>query len=216
MKICASLLAANHAFIGQSLEECEKAGINIFHFDVSDGHYTKYIMFGPQIINDLRSVSQAYFDVHLYNHNVESILETFLETSANRISLQYATGKDNLDYYINMVRSNKTDVSVTFTPTEDYQLIIKQVEKLDAVNLLAVNPGIGGQVMQLEVLKKVEKVASYIANNNLKTIVSVDGGVSTETIKWVKDAGADIAIAGSAIFQGSIKENIKILKKIIE
>ncbi len=188
MKICASLLAANHAFIGQSLEECEKAGINIFHFDVSDGHYTKYIMFGPQIINDLRSVSQAYFDVHLYNHNVESILETFLETSANRISLQYATGKDNLDYYINMVRSNKTDVSVTFTPTEDYQLIIKQVEK----------------------------VASYIANNNLKTIVSVDGGVSTETIKWVKDAGADIAIAGSAIFQGSIKENIKILKKIIE
>ncbi|MFA5513888.1 MAG: hypothetical protein WDA17_03085 [Sphaerochaetaceae bacterium] len=216
MKLCASLLAANHAFIGQSLERCEKEGIGIFHFDVSDGHYTKYIMFGPQLIDNLRSISNSYFDVHLNNYNVEPILETFLETTANRISLQYATSKEQLDYLINKIRLKERDVSVSFTPLEGFETIIKHVEKLDAVNLLAVNAGIGGQSIQKEVLKKVEKVASFIANNNLKTIVSVDGGINKDTIKWVKDAGADLAIVGSGIFCGSIKDNIRTLKKMIE
>jgi ribulose-phosphate 3-epimerase len=216
MKLCASLLAANHAFIGQSLERCEKEGIGIFHFDVSDGHYTKYIMFGSQLIDNLRSISNSYFDVHLNNYNVEPILETFLETTVNRISLQYATSKEQLDYLINKIRLKERDVSISFTPLEGFETIIKHVEKLDAVNLLAVNAGIGGQSIQKEVLKKVEKVASFIANNNLKTIVSVDGGINKDTIKWVKDAGADLAIVGSGIFCGSIKDNIRTLKKMIE
>lgn len=216
MKLCASLLAANHAFIGDSLSACEKEGIKVFHFDVSDGHYTKYIMFGPQLIDNLRSVSNAYFDVHLNTYNVEAILETFLETSVNRISLQYETSKEELDYLIGIIRANKRDVSLTFTGLEEYETIVPHVEKSDAVNLLAVNPGIGGQSFQKKVLTKIEKIASFIAINNLKTIISVDGGINKETIKDVKDAGANLAIVGSGIFCGSIKENIKNLRLIIE
>jgi len=216
MNLCASLLAANHAFIGDSLSRCEKEGIKFFHFDVSDGHYTKYIMFGPQLIDDLRSVSNAYFDVHLNTYNVEAILKTFLETSVNRISLQHETTKEQLDYLIGKIRAEKRDVSITFTGLEEYETIVPHVEKSDAVNLLAVNPGIGGQIFQKEVLKKIEKIAAYIANHNLKTIISVDGGINKETIKDVKDAGANLAIVGSGIFCGSIEENIKNLRSIIE
>lgn len=99
---------------------------------------------------------------------------------------------------------------------EEYATIVPHVEKSDAINLLAVNPGIGGQVFQTKVLKKIEKIASYIANHNLKTIISVDGGINKETIKGVKDAGANLAIVGSGIFCGPIKENIKNLRLIIE
>jgi ribulose-phosphate 3-epimerase len=216
MKICASLLASNHAFIGQSVETCERAGIDLFHFDVSDGHYTKYIMFGPQIIDDLRGVSNSYFDVHLYNYNVGPILETFLETSANRISLQYETAYDQLDTYIELIRAHKRDVSLTLTLLEDLTTVVEQIEKVDVVNLLAVNPGIGGQAMQRAVLKKIEAFSSYIALNNLPTAISVDGGINIDNIRLIKDAGADIAIVGSGIFQGSIEDNIALLQKQIE
>jgi ribulose-phosphate 3-epimerase len=215
IELCASVLAANHAYIARDLLEAERCGIRTFHFDVSDGHYAKYLLFGSQLITDVRSLSNAYFDVHLAVFNMSSILETFLPTGADRINLQYESADAPLERLIDRVHEYGRDVCLTFTPETPYREIEPYFDKVEAVNLLAVNPGIGGQQFNTRVLDKVSSSASYISSHHLNTQLSVDGGVNKETIRSVMTAGADMAIVGSGIFCGSIEQNITELLEII-
>jgi len=215
MELCASLLAANHAYIARDLLEAERCGISSFHFDVSDGHYTKYLLFGSQLITDLRTVTKSYFDVHLAVHNMESILSMFLQTDADRLNLQFETAGEALHRMIDTVHEQGRDVCLTFVPDNPYALIEPMLERVEAVNILAVNPGIGGQPFNAAVLRKVEQSADFISRHGLRTKISVDGGVNKDTIRSVKAAGADIAIIGSGIFCGSIEENVGLLQSLI-
>lgn len=215
VRLCASLLAANHAFLAKEMLEAERCGIDYFHFDVSDGHYAKYLLFGNQVVSQLRELTTSYFDVHLAVHNLESILETFLDSGASLINLQYDTAKEKMERLIKRVEEAHLEASITFTPENGFEEIEPLLGRTKSVNLLAVNPGIGGQQLNAVVLKKAERCANYIAQNNLSTTISVDGGINRETIRSVVSTGADIAIIGSGIFCGSIEKNIEELRSLI-
>ncbi len=215
MKLCASVLAADHAYLARDLLEAERCGIDFFHFDVSDGHFAPYLLFGSQLISDIRKVSSSYFDVHLAVYNMQAILETFLSVGADKINLQYESVERPLEEMIETIRRSGSDASLTFTPQTSYDDIEPWLEAADAVNLLAVNPGIGGQEFSTVVLHKIEHCSEYISLNGLDTVLSVDGGINTQTIKSVQDAGAHVAIVGSGIFCGSIEQNIRELEHII-
>ena len=215
IELCASLLAANHAYIARDMQEAERCGITTFHFDVCDGHYTKYLLFGNQLVSDLRAISDSYFDVHLAVYNMQSILETFLPTGADRINLQYESAGEALGSMIHRIHAESRDVCLTFVPGTKFEEIEPFIEQVEGVNLLAVNPGVGGQQFQLDVLHKVEQSADYISQRGLKTKLSVDGGVNSGTIRAVASAGAHIAIIGSGIFSGSIERNIHELRTLL-
>lgn len=215
MKLCASVLAADHAYLARDLLEAERCGIDFFHFDVSDGHYAPYLLFGSQLVSDVRKVTGAYFDVHLAVYNMRAILETFLPVGADRINLQYESADSPLDEMIETIHRSGSDACLTFTPQSSFTVIEPWLEYADAVNLLAVNPGIGGQSFSSTVLDKIEQCANYISRNRLETVLSVDGGINAQTIKPVQQAGAHVAIVGSGIFCGSIEENIRELEHII-
>ena len=212
MELCASLLAANHGYIARDMLEAERCGIRTFHFDVCDGHYAKYLLFGNQLVSDLRAISQSYFDVHLAVHHMESILETFLPSGASCIGLQYESAGGALQTMIDRIHRNGIDVCLNVTFPTAFEEIEPIVEQVEAINLLAVNPGIGGQQFNDAILAKVEQSAAYIARKGLEVRLSVDGGVNAQTIRSVKSAGASMAIVGSGIFCGSIEENISELR----
>ncbi len=214
IELCASVLAANHAHIARDIKLAEQCGINRFHFDVCDGHYTRNIIFGNQLIKDLKEESASYFDVHLAVFHMDEILKSFLDTGTDMINIQYETS-DHPDRLFKLLHEYSIDVSVCFTLESGMDVIKPFLEKVDAVNLLAVHPGIGGQRFYPQVLHKIEMTAGYIKRNNLKTKISVDGGVNASTLRQVIDAGTDIAILGNGIFCGNICENIYSLNNII-
>jgi ribulose-phosphate 3-epimerase len=214
IELCASLLAANHAHIARDVAAVEGCGVKRLHFDVCDGHYTRNIIFGNQLIKDLRVESKSYFDVHLAVYKTASILETFLECGAQMINIQYESC-EHPEQLIKIIHAHSLDAGICFVPATGFNTIKHFIGKVEAVNLLAVNPGIGGQQFDYSVLDKIKKVTKYIKKYQLRTKVSVDGGVNLSTLKDVIDAGADIAIIGSGIFSGNITGNIQRLQVMI-
>ncbi len=215
IEICASLLAANHAHIARDAAAVESCGINRFHFDVCDGHYTQNIIFGDQLVREMRNVSNSYFDVHLAVYHMESILGSFIDCGADMINLQYESCED-LKGCMERVHTHAMDVSLCIVPGTSIEELMPYFDKIEAINVLAVNPGIGGQEFQPRVLRKLEQLAALKEQNGYTWKISVDGGVNTQTLADVIDAGADIAIMGSGMFAGSLEENIEKINNIMQ
>ncbi len=214
-EFCASVLAANHAHIARDIAKAESFGIRRFHFDVCDGHFTRDIFFGPQLVQDVRKESASFFDVHLAVYNMAPILDSFLDSGVNMINIQFESC-DAPDDLIKKIHANSLEASISFALTADFAVIRPYLDTVEVVNLLAVNPGYGGQQFSTNVLEKIEMAADYIRLNNLKTKISVDGGVNEYTIRDIIHAGTDIAIAGSGIFSGDIERNITVLQDTIK
>lgn len=210
-KISASILAANHTFIGRDVEAAEKEGINTFHIDVSDGHYTEKLIFGDQLVSDLRKISSSYLDVHLATYNLPIILGEFIDTGADQITIQYEASEIPLRIISN-IKDKGIKAALAFMPTTRYEEMEYYIDEVDVINIMAVFPGIGGQAFSKKVLKKIETAANTVQKHNLSTKISVDGGINIRNAYEIKEAGADILIIGSGIFEGSIADNIKLFK----
>ena len=214
-ELCASLLAANHAHIGRDLKAAEAAGIQRFHIDVTDGHYTKELTFGVHLVKDLRKETGSFLDLHLAVKNLPAILETFLPLQADQITLQYECC-ELPQRLLAAVSEFCKERALSFIPATGFDRIEYFLDEADIINILGVDPGIGGQSFIPKVLNKIEKTASAIARQKLKTRIAVDGGLNPENCRSVADAGADILILGSGIFAGpSIANNVESLKSIL-
>ncbi|MCF7940582.1 MAG: ribulose-phosphate 3-epimerase [Spirochaetia bacterium] len=208
IELCASLLAADHAHIARDIAAAQACGIERFHVDVCDGHYARPIIFGDQLVERITSLSSAFFDVHLAVYHMASILETFIAAGPDMITVQYESCSDHLRL-IDTIHASTMLAGICIVPETPVEEIEHLLSGVDAVNVLAVNPGIGGQPFQHSVLKKVEQLVKLRTQRGFTFRISVDGGVNERTITDVISAGADIAIAGSAIFSGSIEENVQ-------
>ena len=206
-ELCGSILAANHAFVGRDLKLAEDAGVKRFHIDVCDGHYTPFFAFGDQLVKDLRETTSAVFEAHLAVHNMPAIAETFLNCGLDILTIQYESC-ELPSRLIRRIRSAGLSPGISFIPATAYEQAEFFLDEVDFINVLGVDPGIGGQDFNPKVLKKIERIAEYITRHNLPARISVDGGVNPSTMKAVVDAGADILTFGSAIFSGNIEENI--------
>lgn len=211
-ELCASILAANHAHLARDLKAAETAGVKRFHIDITDGHYTSDLCFGVQLVKDLRAETNSVLDIHLAVHTMPAILETFLETGANQITLQYECC-ELPQRLLKTIKKHCMASALSFIPATGFDRVEYFLDEVEIIHILGVDPGIGGQAFIPKVLGKIEKTAAEIARRGLKTRVAVDGGLTKENCRTIASAGADILVLGSGIFAGpSIAANVDALK----
>ncbi len=216
VKIAPSLLSADFSCLRDSIDRVQ--GAEMLHLDIMDGHFVPNITFGPCVIRKIRSHTDQIFDTHLMIESPRRYIEDFVDAGSDYITVHVEAHEDvpDIERTLDLIRDTgaKTGISINPpTPWKPYRSILGQV---DMVLVMTVNPGFGGQSFMHEVVPKIEEISEYIYTEELITEISVDGGVSPKTAAEVVKAGADILVAGSAIFKGDPKENMIQLRRSVD
>ena len=213
VKIAPSILSADFRNLQQEIKKVEDAGADLLHLDIMDGHFVPNITFGPMIVNAINKLTDLVLDVHLMIDKPEDYLERFIQSGADWITFHWESTK-NHKQLISKMRNFKVKVGCSLKPQTPFESIKEIMSDLDLLLLMTVNPGFGGQSFMTEVLPKISQARKFIQENHLKTFIQVDGGINPETSKLVQQAGADILVAGEAIFKKSdYKEAIEQIRK---
>ena len=198
--IAPSILSADFARLGEDTAKVLAAGGDVVHFDVMDNHYVPNLTIGPMVCKALRDYGiTAPIDVHLMVKPVDSIVPDFAKAGATYISF-HAEASEHVDRTIQLIRECGCKPGLVFNPATPLSYLDYVIDKLDLILLMSVNPGFGGQSFIPETLKKVEEVRRRIDASGRDIRLEVDGGIKTENIAAVAQAGADMFVAGSAIF----------------
>ena len=216
IKISPSILSADFSKLGLEISSLEKAGADLIHIDVMDGHFVPNITIGPDIIKSLRKFSKLPFDVHLMISPVDKYIENFSNAGADIITLHPEATPD-LAASIKKIKSLGKKAGVSLNPNTSTDEIEKLLSEIDIVLIMSVHPGFAGQKFIERTLQKVKYLKAKIKEKKLKTEIEIDGGINFETAKLAIDAGVDILVSGTTIFKsnkGDLGKNIKLLKSI--
>jgi ribulose-phosphate 3-epimerase len=212
-KIAPSILSADFTRLGDEIRAVEKAGADYIHIDVMDGHFVPNITIGPMIVEAVRQVTKLPLDVHLMISNPDQYVEEFRKAGADIITV-HAEAVNHLHRSIQLIRSSGVRTGVSLNPATPLDALEYVLDDLDMVLLMTVNPGFGGQGFIKEVLPKIKRLKEMIKTRGLATEIEVDGGINSDTIGLVSSAGADIFVAGSAVFKSrDYAETIRILRE---
>ncbi len=212
-KIAPSILSADFTRLAEEIMAVEKAGADYIHIDVMDGHFVPNITIGPMIVEAARRATKLPLDVHLMISNPDQYVDEFRKAGADIITV-HAEAVNHLHRSIQLIRKSGARTGVSLNPATPLDALEYVLDDLDMVLLMTVNPGFGGQEFIKEVLPKIEKLKDMIKARGLSTEIEVDGGVNADTIGLVSSAGADIFVAGSAVFKSKdYAETIRILRE---
>jgi ribulose-phosphate 3-epimerase len=211
-----SVLSADFAKIAEEVKQVEKAGADIIHLDVMDGHFVPNITFGPKMVSDIKRITDLPLDVHLMITEPEKYISGFAKAGADWISVHYETAL-HLNRLIHQIKDNGCKAGVVLNPATSVEVLDEVLRITDFVLLMSVNPGFGGQKFIESSLAKARRVKEKIASAGLKTFIEMDGGIGIENLKTIKDAGVDVFVCGNSIFgakdsAAAVKEMKKILK----
>ena len=203
MKLIApSILSADFARLGNEIKAVEAAGADWIHIDVMDGHFVPNITIGPLVVKAARRVTDLPLDVHLMIEKPERYIQAFADAGSDLISVQVETCS-HLNRTIQMIKETGARAGVVLNPSTSLSTLDWELENVYHVMLMSVNPGFGGQKFIPSCLDKIRDLRKIIDEKKLETLIEIDGGVNENTIGDISAAGADIFVAGSAIFKKS-------------
>lgn len=199
IKIAPSILSADFAKLGEEIKDVENGGADYIHVDVMDGHFVPNITIGPLIVEAIRPITKLPLDVHLMIENPDQYIPAFAQAGADFLTV-HVEACPHLHRTIQLIKSHGVKAGVVLNPATPVDTIQHVIEDIDLVLLMTVNPGFGGQKFIHSVLPKIEEVAGMVKEKNLNVEIEVDGGVNEETAKLCVEAGANVLVAGSAIY----------------
>ncbi len=206
-----SILAADFAILGEQIKEADEAGAEYIHIDVMDGVFVPSISFGMPVIETIRKVTKRIFDVHLMIVEPERYVKEFAECGADSITFHLEATED-ADEVIDLIHSLGCRAGMSIKPKTSVEAVRKYLSKLDMLLVMTVEPGFGGQKYIPESTERIRKIRQMADGQGIDLDIQVDGGITKENVHVVLDAGANVIVAGSAIFKGNITENVKAIK----
>ena len=216
IQISPSILSADFSQLGNEIKKLEQGGADLIHVDVMDGHFVPNLTIGPPVIKNLRKYTKLPFDVHLMISPVHEYIENYANAGADIITIHPEATK-SLKESLNLIKKFGKKVGVSLNPKTEIKTLIDEIDNIDLVLVMSVNPGFGGQKFMPEVLDKIKELKRIKDQNQYHYDIEVDGGINFSNSKIVLEAGADILVSGTTVFKendGNIKTNIEKLKSM--
>jgi len=212
-KIAPSILSADFANLGRDIISLDRSGADYIHIDVMDGAFVPNITIGPLVVKSIRGLTSLPFDVHLMIKSPEYFVKDFADAGADIITVHYEA-TNHLHRLVEQIKHLGKCAGVSINPATPVEVLSEILPYLDLVLIMSVNPGFGGQKFIETSTKKIAKLSKMVSELSIKPLIEVDGGITADNVKQVKDAGANVIVAGSTIFKHhDYSEIIKILKE---
>jgi len=199
IKISPSILSADFSALGEEIVKIDKAGADYIHIDVMDGSFVPNMTLGNEVVKSIRKCTNLPFDVHLMINNPDNHIQNFANAGSDIITI-HAEATNHLDRSVELIKSYGKKAGVSLVPSTHEDCLNYILDKVDLILVMTVNPGFGGQKFMHSQLKKIENIRNKIIKSGRNIELQVDGGINKETSKLVIEAGADVLVSGSYIF----------------